>query len=178
MSVFVDKKKTFRLSIYWRPVEYNGQEIDVEISTSPKEGWKEFWGDFRSADADTFGKILARTTIINSADQKPLLNTHLLMINVLGMLMSGWSHFDEHGNQFPVTEEAIRDLNYKVAVGLFVQYMNKTKLTPVLREAVKQTKEIGTSATPQMPPGFSASRPQPIKASSQPPWLAAKQAGG
>lgn len=174
MSVFVDRNKTFKLSIYWKSVEYNGQEIDIEVSSTPKEGWKEFWGEFRSADADTFGKILARTTIINSADQKPLLNTHLLMINVLGMLMTGWSHEDENGRQIPITEESIKDLNYKAATALFVQYMNRTKLSPVLREAIKQSGDIGQRATPQIPPGFSASRPQALKATSQPPWLADK----
>lgn len=142
MSIFVDKSKTFKLNLYWKPVLYEGKEIDIEVSTTRREGWTEFSGEFRSADADTFGKILARTTIINSSDQKPLLNTHLLMVNVLTMLMVRWSATDAQGLPLPVTEQAVKDLNYKIAVGLFIQYMNKTRLTPILKEAIRKEEGV------------------------------------
>lgn len=177
MSVFVDKSKTFKLKIYWTPVVHEGQTIDVEVSSSPKPGWSEFWGEFVSADAETFGKILARTTIMNSNNQVPLLNTHLLMMNVLSRLMVGWSHSDADGNQLPVTEDAIKALNYKVAVALFVQYMNRTKLTPVLKEAIKKEKEVtGGVSLPEAPKQLTAARS--FKASSQPPRAVKPPLGG
>lgn len=137
MSIFVDENETFPIVIYWKGSRNEkGDLVSIDVSDEEIPGGEKIEALFCQASADTFGDILENSTIISHIDQKPILRSRMLRDQVLLRLMKSWS-LDK-----VINLENICSLHVKISNKLFVNYMNETKLAPIVKKIIEEENKL------------------------------------
>ena len=144
MNIFVDENETFPVCLYFTEErDEDGNLLNVEVSEEEKEGWEKIETEFCQPSAGSFSEILEQATVLNDLNQKPLIKTSIFRDLILYRFMKKWNRFldEEKERMIPINPDNLYNLHVNISNGLFLTYIQKTKMDIKLQTIIKREEE-------------------------------------
>lgn len=148
MSVFVDENETFPIVLYVKNVKSEeGFLLNVEVSDQEQSGeeWEKIRANFCQPSSFSMNSILERSTVLNSLNQRPVIQTGLLRDGIILMFLRKfeiWNPEEEDWVISPLNEMSIQKMHFNLSNELFLQYIYNVKLDIYLEAIINNDSEI------------------------------------